>query len=88
MDFYLKFTSEEEMVATFAAQHITSDNTSIDVIGTINTIASYDVNGDPVIQAVPGWHVNLRAEGMPPETVSALSKFNLTPPNTPYRVWA
>ena len=75
-DYYLKFTSEEQ-----AAAALEGYEGSVDVIGTI-----YERTGgtdeEPVMAAIPGWHVNVRG----PE-LTALTRFAVLV-DTPYRVWA
>lgn len=74
-DLYLKFTDEAQ--ATAALEDYQG---SIDTIGVI-----YERTGgtddEPVMTALPGWHVNVRG----PES-EALTPFAVDV-TTPYRVW-
>lgn len=75
-DLYLKFSSEE--AATAALEGYPH---SIDTIGII-----YERTGgtdeEPVMTAIPGWHVNVRGPKLPDLQAYAVEV------NSPVRVWA
>ena len=75
-DLYLKFTDEAQ--ATEALEGYTG---SIDIIGVL-----YEQTGgteeEPVMTALPGWHVNTRGE-----MTLELEAFSVEV-NSPVRVWA
>ena len=56
---------------------------NIDTIGVIYKRTG-GTDEEPVMEAIPGWHVNVRL--MPDEDGSALSSFEVFPA-TPMRVW-
>lgn len=59
---------------------------AIDVIGTIRKpINQWTNDGDQVMRALPGWHVNIRCTD--DRDLSALDPFIVTP-EQPARVWA
>ena len=76
-DLYLKFTDEAQATAALEGYE-----GSIDVIGVI-----YERTGgtddEPVMTAIPGWHVNVRVVD---EDDKTLQPFAVTPA-TPMRVW-
>ena len=78
-DLYLKFPDAQ------TADDVLQDYVgSIDVIGTIIKVIDATDPEKPVLQTVPGWHVNVRGEA-----TDELRKYALDPaPATPYRVWA
>lgn len=98
-DFFLKAKDEIEFIASLSEaslldaqnQQITSTHgLAIDIIGTI-----YEPTGEtfrdeetgeefPMIQAVEGYHANVRAVELP----EALQQFVISAPSSPVRVWA
>lgn len=77
-------TDEDGVVIVPAvyAQDRLADGCALDEIGTIYKEVSVDEEGNPVMEAVDGYHVNLRS------TVEmALEDFQVFP-ETPSRVWA
>lgn len=74
-DLYLKFTDEVQANAA-----LEDYQGSIDTIGVIYTRTG-GTDDEPVMTAVPGWHVNVRG----PES-EALTPFAVDV-TTPYRVW-
>ena len=88
MDFYLKFPDE----ATARAVLFDGEDPlfrNIDTVGVIHKPTGEMLDTDegpmPVMQAIPGWHVNVRlVDG---EDGAALEPFAVTP-TTPSRVWA
>ena len=76
IDMYLKFTDEAQ-----ASEALEGYEGSIDVIGVIyERIGGTDE--EPVMKAVPGWHVNVRGPLVP-----ALQPYAVEV-TTPMRVWA
>lgn len=93
IDLYLKSSTKGVMTKALKANGLTDDEGNpaagvlLDVIGTINEITGEDADGNPIVTALPGWHVNVRAD-LSDEVLSALKSYIITPPATPYRVWA
>ena len=59
----------------------------VDTIGVIHRpIGEPDAEGNVLMAALPGWHVNLRGS-FTPDQLEALAAFVVTP-ETPARVWA
>lgn len=78
IDMYLKFI--DEAAATKALEGYEG---SVDTIGVISKRTG-GTDDEPVITALPGWHVNVRlVDG---EDDKALQPFAVTPA-TPMRVW-
>ena len=75
-DLHLKFTDEAQ-----AAETLDGYEGSIDTIGIIYKRTG-GTDEEPVMTALPGWHVNVRG----PES-EALTQFSVEV-NTPVRVWA
>ena len=97
MDLYLKAADEAAMNAALIAAGLAyeEDGTlspapyvSLDVIGPITRVIGYDENGDPITKEYPEWHVNVRCGGLTEEQQAELAFAVITPPETPYRVWA
>jgi hypothetical protein len=78
MDYYLKFTDEAQ-----ASQVLKGYTGSVDVIGVIYKPTG-GTDDEPVMTAIPGWHVNVRVVDEDPK---ALLLFAVTPA-TPMRAWA
>jgi hypothetical protein len=75
-DLHLKFTDEAQ-----ATEALDGYEGSIDTIGIIYKRTG-GTDEEPVMTALPGWHVNVRG----PES-EALTQFSVEV-NTPIRVWA
>ena len=75
-DLHLKFTDEAQ-----ATEALDGYEGSIDTIGIIY-MRTGGTDEEPVMTALPGWHVNVRG----PES-EALTQFSVEV-NTPVRVWA
>jgi hypothetical protein len=75
-DLHLKFTDEAQ-----ATEALDGYEGSIDTIGIIYKRTG-GTDEEPVMTALPGWHVNVRG----PES-EALTQFSVEV-NTPVRVWA
>ena len=97
-DFYLKFTDEAEATSVLYTQEPTAWDEEGNVTATeprqayanISTIGiiykptgETDAEGNPVMAALDGWHVNVRVVG---EDATALEAFAVTP-TLPVRVW-
>lgn len=98
-DLYLKFTDEAEATATLYTLHpevtdedgtVTTEAYSTPNYANISTIGiiykptgETDAEGNPVMAALDGWHVNVRVVG---EDATALEAFAVTP-TLPVRVW-
>ena len=100
-DLFLKFADEEQATSVLYTQHpelTTEDGTAvteayttanfanIDTVGVITKpTAEVDAEGNPVMQPLEGWHVNVRlAAG---EDAASLESYAVVPKN-PMRVWA
>jgi len=98
MDLYLKFTDEAAATAVLYTQEPTAWDEEGNVTATepranyanISTIgiiykptSETDAEGNPVMAALDGWHVNVRVAG---EDATALEAFAVTP-TLPVRVW-
>lgn len=83
MDLYLKFTDEAAATAVLYTEgHPNFAN--IDIIGTIyKPTSEVDNEGNPVMGALEGWHVNVRVVD---EDATALEQYAVTP-TVPVRVW-
>jgi len=76
-------TVTTEVEGEFKARH----TASIDTVGTIRKpIGDMDGDGNFLMAALPGWHVNLRGT-FTPEQMEVLAEFVVTPAQ-PVRVWA
>lgn len=79
IDYFLRFSDEAEATAT-----LDGIEAAIDTIGTIYMPGlKTDEDGNPVMEPVPGWHVNVRAA----EPIEALEPF-VVQVETPIRMWA
>lgn len=78
-DSYLRFPDKE------TADAVLQDyQGSIDIIGEITKIVDSSDPENPVIEILPGWHVNTRGE-----VTAEMETYLMNPdPVTPYRVWA
>ena len=99
-DFYLKLANEASMATVLSAFYNedsefvpnTSDY-SIDIVGTLheptgNTLTNDDGMEYPEMQAMTGWHVNIRLVGdAVRDTVEALDTSYGVTPDAPQRVW-
>lgn len=97
IDLYLKFTAEAEATATLYTLHpevtdedgiVTAEATpnyaNISTIGIIyKPTGETDAEGNPVMAAIEGHHVNIRVVGEDPTPLQA---FAVTP-KVPVRVW-
>ena len=99
-DFYLKLANEASMTTVLSAFYNEDDefvsNTSdysIDIVGTLhettgNTLTDDDGMEYPEMQAMDGWHVNIRLVGdAVRETVETLDTSYGVTPDAPQRVW-
>ena len=99
-DFYLKLANEASMTTVLSDFYNEDDefvsNTSdysIDVVGTLheptgNTLTNDDGMEYPEMQAMTGWHVNIRLVGdAVRDTVEALDTSYGVTPDAPQRVW-
>lgn len=99
-DFYLKLANEASMATVLSAFYNEDDefvsNTSdysIDIVGTLheptgNTLTDDEGMEYPEMQAMTGWHVNIRLVGdAVRETVETLDTSYGVTPDAPQRVW-
>ena len=99
-DFYLKLTNEASMATVLSAFYNEDDefvsNTSdysIDVVGTLHEPTGNTLTGDegmeyPEMQAMTGWHVNIRLVGdAVRDTVEAIDATHGVSPESPKRIW-
>lgn len=100
-DLFLKFADEAEAASVLYTLHpevVAEDGTvvtktystpnflNIDTIGFISKpTGEVDAEGNPVLETLEGWHVNVRATTA--EDVSGLVAFMVQPQN-PMRIWA
>ncbi len=83
-DFFLKFDSEEQAKNVLYSEDKPLFK-NIDVIGTIYVPSqNIDEEGNPIMEAVQGYHVNIRS--LEDEDTTMLEPFSLVP-NHPVRVW-
>jgi len=96
IDLYLRAATETAMNSALIDAGIVvgqdgqlqpTEGVSIDVIGTIIRIIGEDENGEPVTEAVQGWHANLRAI-LTQDQIDGLAGITIEQPAQPYRVWA
>lgn len=101
MNICLKFTDEAQAKSILYTEHpaaLDADGNSlteaystpnfcnIDIIGQSSKLTGEtDVNGEPVMITLDGWHVNVFL--LPEEDITTLESFIVTP-LTPSRVWA
>lgn len=94
IDLYLRAATEAAMNAALIDAGLAveqdglmqpAEGVALDVIGTIIRIIGEDENGEPVTEAVEGWHVNVRTTKA---QVEGLAQFLIEEPDQPYRVWA
>jgi hypothetical protein len=99
-DFYLKLANEASMATVLSAFYNEDDefvsNTSdysIDIVGTLhestgNTLTNDDGMEYPEMQAMTGWHVNIRLVGdAVRDTVETLDTSYGVTPDAPQRIW-
>ena len=99
-DFYLKLANEASMTTVLSAFYNedsefvpnTSDY-SIDIVGTLHETTGATLTDDdgmeyPEMQAMTGWHVNIRLTGdAVREAVEALDTSYGVTPDAPQRIW-
>lgn len=91
-DYFLDFKTEETfntVKGTSPFEYgeggvIASSNWSVDIIGAITKVISWDEEGTPTYSDPEGWLVNLRSDEELPATLSEYQVF----PVSPVRVWA
>jgi hypothetical protein len=83
MDYYLSFPDEAAAKTVLYGAEDMPNFANIDTIGIIYKRTG-GTDEEPVMTAIPGWHVNVRVAE---EDVTALQPFAVTPV-TPMRVWA
>ena len=99
-DFYLKLANEASMTTVLSAFYNEDDefvsNTSdysIDIVGTLHEPTGATLTDDggmeyPEMQAMTGWHVNIRLVGdAVRETVETLDTSYGVTPESPKRIW-
>jgi hypothetical protein len=82
MDYYLSFPDEAAAKTVLYGAEDMPNFANIDTIGIIYKRTG-DTDDEPVMTAIPGWHVNVRVVD---EDDKALQPFAVTPA-TPMRVW-
>ncbi len=100
IDFYLKLASEADMETVLSDFYNEDDefisstsNYAIDVVGTLheatgNTLTDSEGMEYPEMQAMDGWHINIRLIGDEVrEAVEALNETYGVTPSTPQRIW-
>ena len=99
-DFYLKLANKASMTTVLSAFYNENDefvsNTSdytIDIVGTLHETTGATLTDDdgmeyPEMQAMTGWHVNIRLTGdAMRDTLEALDTTHGVTPEVPMRVW-
>ena len=99
-DFYIKLTDEAAMTTVLSDFYNdenefvpNTSNYAIDVVGTLskptgNTLTDDNGMEYPEMQALDGWHVNIRLIGDEVrEAVEALDTSHGMTPSTPQRIW-
>lgn len=99
-DFYIKLTDEAAMTTVLSDFYNDEDefvpntsNYAIDVVGTLSEPTGNTLTGDegmeyPEMQALDGWHVNIRLVGDEVrEAVEALDTSHGVTPSAPQRIW-
>jgi hypothetical protein len=85
-DYYLKFTDEaqaDEVLTTTLIDTVSNTYPNTSTIGNIyKPTGAFDTEGNPVMEPIDGWHVNVRTV----DDVPALEQYR-THPDTPMRVW-
>lgn len=85
IDLFLKFTSEAQANSVLYKTDGEPKYANISVIGLIyKPTGQTDAEGNPVMSALDGWHVNVRVVD---EEVTGLEQYSVIPTN-PVRVWA
>ena len=99
IDLYLKFTDEAAATTVLYTQepsawdeegNVTATEprpnfANIDIIGVIHKpTGGTDAEGNPIMEALEGWHVNVRVVD---EDATSLEQYAVTPA-VPVRVWA
>ena len=103
IDFYLKLTDEAAMTTVLSGFYNedneivkfvpNTSNYAIDVVGTLseptgNTLTDDNDMEYPEMQALDGWHVNIRLIGDEVRTaVEALDETHGVTPGAPQRIW-
>ena len=84
IDYFLKFQDEQEAITVL--ESIESGILATDTIGTIyKPVMQTDEDGNPIMEAISGWHVNVRSY----TPIETLDVYKIDPePLTPIRVWA
>ena len=59
---------------------------SVDQIGPITKVVSYDEKEEPIVESYPDWHTNLRGS-FDEDQLALLTPLCVEPP-VPYRVWS
>jgi hypothetical protein len=83
MDYYLSFPDEAAAKTVLYGAEDMPNFANIDTIGIIYKRTG-GTDDEPVMTAIPGWHVNVRVVD---EDAEALQPFVVTPA-APIRVWA
>lgn len=86
IDLLLRFADEATAAAVMADGYSPSDGLLVDIVGIVwRPTGEVNASGDPVFEARPGWHINVRC--LDDRDLSALTPYVITPAE-PYRVWA
>ena len=99
-DFYLKLANKASMTTVLSAFYnedgelvTNTPDYSIDVVGTLHEPSGATLTDDegmeyPEMQAMTGWHVNIRLTGdAVREAVEALDTLHGVSPESPKRIW-
>ena len=99
-DFYLKLANEASITTVLSAFYnedgefvLNTSDYAMDVVGTLheptgNTLTNDDGMEYPEMQAMDGWHVNIRLVGdAMRDVVEALDTLHGVTPEVPRRIW-
>jgi hypothetical protein len=85
-DYYLKFNDEaqaNEVLTTTEIDTVTNNFVNVSTLGLIyKPTGAIDTEGSPVMQAIEGWHVNVRTK----KDAAEIEAYRVYPV-TPTRVW-
>lgn len=85
-DYYLRAPDQTTFDSALQASRLTE--AAIDCIGPIHRVTGTTANGEPVVQVIEGYHVNLRtAEPLTDTEAKALASLLIPEPAEPVRVW-
>lgn len=85
IDLFLKFPNEAKAKSVLYTDTLQPKFAHIDIIGTIyKPTGNVDEEGNAIMAALDGWHVNVRVVDEDPTTIEQYAVI----PTAPVRVWA